>query len=78
MANVKSSIAHLATDPLRNFKFRVSITHPTLKAFATMGYMSVSGLNITTDPVWTNPPAPGPFIFSAALYPSGSNCTGRR
>ena len=49
MANVKSSIAHLATDPLRNFKFRVSITHPTLKAFATMGYMSVSGLNITTE-----------------------------
>ncbi len=37
------------------------------------------GLNILTDPVWTNPPAtpaPGDFVFKAALYESGSNCTG--
>lgn len=48
--DVKPSIAHLATDPLRNFKFHVRITHPTNPSwFATMGFMSVSGLNITTE-----------------------------
>ncbi len=44
----KSSIAHLATDPIRNFKFRVSIRPPKGSAIV-MGFMSVSGLNITTD-----------------------------
>ena len=41
-----SSMAHLATDPLRNFKFRV-----TIEAFPniTYGFMSVSGMNITTE-----------------------------
>jgi phage tail-like protein len=39
----KTSIAHLATDPLRNFKFIVSI------GGVQMGFMSVSGLNITTE-----------------------------
>lgn len=50
MATSKPSIGHLATDPLRNFKFQVSIAHPTLKtSFLKMGFMSVSGLNITTE-----------------------------
>ena len=46
-----SSIGHLATDPLRNFKFLVDIAHPTIPSFggASMGFMSVSGLNITTE-----------------------------
>jgi len=45
-----SSIGHVATDPLRNFKFLVDINHP-VKALggASMGFMSVSGLNITTE-----------------------------
>jgi phage tail-like protein len=46
---VKPTIAHIATDPLRNFKFIVQIYHPRIRGFATMGFMSVSGLNITTE-----------------------------
>jgi len=44
----KSSIAHLATDPLRNFKFLTTIRRPNGGAI-NMGFMSVSGLNITVD-----------------------------
>lgn len=44
----KSSIAHLSTDPLRNFKFIVTINPPS-GASITLGFMSVSGLNITVD-----------------------------
>jgi len=44
----KSSIAHLATDPLRNFKFVVTIHPPKGKAI-NIGFMSISGLNITVD-----------------------------
>ena len=43
-----SSIAHLATDPLRNFKFIVTINPPSGAAIP-IGFMSVSGLNITVD-----------------------------
>lgn len=46
---VKPSIAHVNTDPLRNFKFNVSINHPGIDGFASMGFMTVSGLNITTE-----------------------------
>lgn len=49
IATAKPSIAHLATDPLRNFKFNVNIMHPKLSGFATLGFMTVSGLNITTE-----------------------------
>lgn len=43
------SFARLATDPLRNFKFRVHI-HDGNKFFPVeMGFVSVSGLNVTTD-----------------------------
>jgi phage tail-like protein len=44
----KSSIAHLATDPLRNFKFLTTIRPPKGKPIS-LGFMSVSGLNITVD-----------------------------
>ena len=44
----KSSIAHLATDPLRNFKFLVHIRPPSGNVIS-LGFMSVSGLNITVD-----------------------------
>jgi phage tail-like protein len=43
-----SSIAHLASDPLRNFKFQVTI-RPNSGAAINLGFMSVSGLNITVD-----------------------------
>lgn len=46
--NQKSSIAHLATDPLRNFKFLVTFMPPT-GAPQLYGFMSVSGLNMTVD-----------------------------
>lgn len=49
VAKAIPSIAHLATDPLRNFKFNVNIMHPNLRGFATLGFMTVSGLNITTE-----------------------------
>lgn len=49
LAKATPSIAHLATDPLRNFKFNVNIMHPSIKGFATLGFMTVSGLNITTE-----------------------------
>lgn len=44
--NAKPSIGHVATDPLRNFKFRVQIYH---KSFPPLGFMAVSGLNVTTE-----------------------------
>jgi phage tail-like protein len=47
--SVQQSIAHLKTDPLRNFKFQVDIHDPTGKIPLSMGFMSVSGLNITTE-----------------------------
>lgn len=43
-----TSMAHITTDPLRNFKFLVSIAHPSA-GFGAMGFMSASGLNITTE-----------------------------
>lgn len=49
MVAVSPSIGHVETDPLRNFKFQVEIHHPTITGFARMGFMSVSGLNISTE-----------------------------
>ena len=47
-----ASIAHLATDPLRNFKFLVDIT-PNPNGFKTgtlsLGFMSASGLNVNVS-----------------------------
>lgn len=45
----KTSIAHLATDPLRNFKFQVTVTPSGGTKYAQMGFMSASGLNIQVD-----------------------------
>src|SRR5580693_6685417 len=44
----QASIAHLSTDPLRNFKFVVSIT-PSTGAAIQMGFMNVQGLNVQID-----------------------------
>lgn len=46
---VKPSIAHLSSDPLRNFKFIVTINAPEIKGIANLGFMSVAGLNVTTE-----------------------------
>jgi phage tail-like protein len=45
----KWSGAHVATDPLRNFKFVVTIHNTKLNFAANMGFMSASGLNVTTE-----------------------------
>lgn len=45
MAELKS---HIKTDPLRNFKFLVSIYKPGVGT-ANMGFMSASGLNVSTE-----------------------------
>lgn len=45
----KWSGAHIATDPLRNFKFVVTIHNSKLGFAANAGFMSVSGLNVTTE-----------------------------
>ena len=42
--SLKPSLSSIATDPFRNFKFRVVIHHPGIRGFATMGFMAVSGL----------------------------------
>jgi phage tail-like protein len=44
---VSPSMAHLKTDPLRNFRFHVIINKPGIRG--TLGFMSVSGLSITTE-----------------------------
>jgi phage tail-like protein len=46
---LKPSLSHLATDPLRNFKFRVQIHHPKIPGITKLGFMMVSGLAITTE-----------------------------
>lgn len=45
----KASIAHLATDPLRNFKFVVDITPMSGNGAFQMGFMNVQGLNVQID-----------------------------
>lgn len=44
----KPSLANIATDPLRNFKFRVVIT-PSSGAPLNLGFMNVQGLNVQVD-----------------------------
>lgn len=45
-----TTMAHLATDPLRNFKFIVTIPNASNSGTAiNMGFMAVSGLNMTTE-----------------------------
>lgn len=53
---VKTSLSTIATDPIRNFKFIVSIATPGLSPsasanFATIGFTSVSGLAVTTESI---------------------------
>lgn len=39
----------LNSDPLRNFKFQVTIASNLIKGLAYLGFMSVSGLSVTTE-----------------------------
>jgi phage tail-like protein len=47
--DIKPSLSKIQTDPFRNFKFRVVVKHPHINGFASMGFMAVSGLSITTE-----------------------------
>lgn len=56
MVQVKPSLSHITnnvmSDPLRNFKFLVTISHSTgsnTPSFTNFGFMSVSGLNVATE-----------------------------
>lgn len=49
VATAKPSVGRISTDPLRNFKFNVNIMHPKIPGFTNLGFMTVSGLNITTE-----------------------------
>lgn len=91
-----SSIAHLSTDPLRNFKFIVTLTPPTgttagtaatstagtagaITAPITLGFMSISGLNMTVDVIayreggynTTTQKMPGQADFSPVTFSRG-------
>lgn len=39
----------LNSDPLRNFRFQVTIKHPDITGFLHMGFMSVSGLAVQSE-----------------------------
>lgn len=39
----------LNSDPLRNFRFGVSINHPLIPDFLRMGFMGVTGLAVSTE-----------------------------
>lgn len=39
----------LNSDPLRNFRFQVSINHPLIPSMARLGFMSVTGLAMQTE-----------------------------
>ncbi len=49
VTTAKPSIGHITTDPLRNFKFHAKVYHPSIPTFARMGFISVTGLNISTE-----------------------------
>lgn len=51
MPVLRDSKSNIATDPLRNFKFLVRIHHSIggAPSFLQLGFMSVSGLNVSTE-----------------------------
>jgi phage tail-like protein len=73
-----SSLATLATDPLRNFKFVVTISPPSGAAIH-IGFMSVSGFNINIDVIayreggynTTTQKMPGQADFSPITFSRG-------
>jgi phage tail-like protein len=51
--NIGDSLSHIATDPVRNFKFHVNIHHNVTGfggvRITSLGFMSVGGLNLSTE-----------------------------
>ena len=54
---IKNTLSTLLTDPVRNFKFLVTITPNDTsdkswgEKFGTLGFVSLSGLSVTTEPI---------------------------
>ena len=51
---ISTSLSTPATDPIRNFKFHVDITHPSIrgingKPIASLGFMTASGISLATE-----------------------------
>jgi len=76
------SLASIKTDPLRNFKFQVNIYNDLLSSPAQFGFMSVSGLSMTTDVIvyrtggynTTTQKMPGQSDFSPITLSRGLVC----
>ncbi len=78
-----TSLAHVATDPLRNFKFKVTFSGKNPKTnklyFANAMFMSVGGFNVTTEVIpyreggmnTTTQKMPGQSDFSAITMTKG-------
>ena len=73
-----SSLSTIATDPLRNFRFVVTM-QPASGSAINMGFMSVSGLNMTVDVIayreggynTTTQKMPGQADFSPITFSHG-------
>src|SRR5580692_6849939 len=82
-----ASLATIATDPLRNFKFQVIIT-PDGGSALTLGFMNVQGLNVQVDVIayregafnTTTQKMPGQADFSPIVMSHGviANSTGNQ
>jgi phage tail-like protein len=76
-----NSLANIATDPLRNFKFKVVIT-PSSGTPINMGFMNVQGLNVQIDVIayreggfnTTTQKMPGQADFSPIVMSHGVVC----
>jgi phage tail-like protein len=76
-----TSLASIATDPLRNFKFQVVIT-PQSGGVINMGFMNVQGLNVQIDVIAyreggfnvTTQKMPGQADFSPIVLSHGVVC----
>lgn len=75
-----SSLSTIATDPLRNFKFRVIMDQlSTMPGGSQMGFMDVSGLVANTSPIeyreggnnTTTRKMPGQTLFQAVTFRRG-------
>jgi phage tail-like protein len=74
----KASLANIATDPLRNFKFLVNIT-PNGGTTLQLGFMNVQGLNVQVDVIayregafnTTTQKMPGQADFSPIVMSKG-------
>lgn len=76
---VKSSLAKIATDPIRNFKFQVTATGGPFSNATTFGFMTVDGISTTIDVIpyreggmnTTTQNMPGQASFNPVTFSQG-------